>query len=59
MSYAETGKCALCGKEYTHYGNNPQPLLPDIDQRVCDECNALVVIARLQQFAEQNDKEQG
>ncbi len=43
----ETGTCAICGNNYGHYGNNPEPLLP-YERRVCDDCNAFVVIpARL------------
>jgi len=44
----ESGTCALCGNPYTHWGNNPQPVLPDYEQRVCDDCNSGVVMrARL------------
>lgn len=39
--YAETGKCSICGKEYTHWGNNAQPIN---DGRCCDECNATRVV---------------
>jgi hypothetical protein len=43
-SYPREGICALCGLPYTHWGNNPQPCLPNYEQRVCDTCNTLVVI---------------
>ena len=43
----ETGKCSLCGNEYTHYGNNPEPL-KEFEERCCDRCNMMKVIpARL------------
>lgn len=48
--YAETGICSICGKEYTHWGNNAQPIN---DGRCCDECNSTRVvperITRMQQ----------
>ena len=34
-------RCSICGKEYTGWGNNAQPVN---DGRCCDECNANVVI---------------
>ena len=43
--YKETGICCICGKEYTHWGNNA---LPVKDGRCCDECNATEILqARL------------
>lgn len=46
-NYEETGICAICGKPYEHYGNNPEPLM-EFENRVCDDCNHLYVIpARL------------
>ena len=48
MDYNEQGQCNLCGEDYYHYGNNPRPVLPNFEQRVCDSCNSTVVIpARL------------
>jgi len=41
QNFKDTGKCCLCKKEYTHYGNNALPLK---DGRCCDECNAIKVI---------------
>ena len=35
-------KCPLCGNKFRGYGNNPRPL--DIKGKVCDECNANVII---------------
>ena len=43
----ETGTCALCGGPYTHWGNNPQPVLPKYEQRVCDDCNGIVIARRI------------
>ena len=40
-NYKETGKCCICGKDYTHWGNNALPIK---DGRCCDECNNTVVI---------------
>jgi len=43
----EEGICSLCGRKYSHWGNNPEPL-KDIEERCCDECNQTKVIpARL------------
>ena len=48
--YKETGKCCICGKEYTHYGNNALPIK---DGRCCDECNSTVVMeARINNLAQ-------
>jgi len=33
--------CSICGKEYSGYGNNAQPIN---DGRCCDVCNILTVI---------------
>jgi DNA repair exonuclease SbcCD ATPase subunit len=41
----ETGTCSICGHEYTHFGNNAEPVNSG---RCCDMCNAKEVIpARL------------
>lgn len=39
--YNENGTCCICGKEYTHWGNNA---LPINDGRCCDKCNNDIVI---------------
>jgi hypothetical protein len=44
MTTPETGTCALCGDPFDHFGNNPEPVLPDFDMRVCDGCNTAVVL---------------
>lgn len=47
---AEYGTCALCDEPFDHYGNNPAPL-GEVHQRVCDRCNAALVIpARIGHF---------
>ncbi len=43
--FPKEGICALCGEEYTYWGHNPQPVLPNYEQRVCDSCNTTVVLA--------------
>ena len=51
----ETGTCCLCGKEYSHFGNNPWPLTDKEDDRCCDECNDTKVIpARISRIANKN-----
>ena len=43
--------CALCTGSYTGFGNNPQPVLEDINDRVCDDCNWNKVIpARIRSY---------
>ena len=40
--------CSICGKPYTGWGNNAEPVN---DGRCCDMCNTTVVIpARLKQL---------
>ncbi len=53
MSTKEKGVCVLCGGEYSHFGNNPQPL-SDVG-RACDVCNQDVIIARLQMLQHKAD----
>ncbi len=43
--YKETGICCICGKEYTHWGNNPWPVSENVNDRCCDDCNFSVVLA--------------
>lgn len=44
--YEETGICSICGRQYTHWGNNAWPIN---DGRCCDSCNATQVVpTRLQ-----------
>lgn len=43
--------CSLCGLEFTGYGNNPQPVLPSVEMRCCNDCNETRVIpARIQRL---------
>jgi hypothetical protein len=37
-------ECCMCGATYEGYGHNAQPIY---DARCCDDCNALVIIGRL------------
>lgn len=39
--------CCICGNHFSGYGNNPHPLVTDEGARCCDECNALVIEARI------------
>ena len=41
----ENGTCVLCGRPIRGWGNNPYPLAEDGE--CCDDCNALVIEARL------------
>lgn len=36
--------CSVCQNWYTGFGNNAQPIN---DGRCCDECNRLVLVARI------------
>lgn len=42
-------KCCICGCSIDGYGNNPYPLCAeeDVESRCCNECNDLVIKARL------------
>ena len=41
-------QCAICANEMREWeGNNPQPLLSDIADRVCRNCNDYVTATRL------------
>lgn len=44
MSRNERQTCSLCKQEFVGYGNNPQPILDNIDARCCDHCNDWFVI---------------
>lgn len=37
--------CCICGKEIIGFGNNPYPLKKE--GRCCDDCNSLVIEARM------------
>lgn len=47
--FEETGKCSICGDEYTHWGNNPEPI-KRYWERCCDDCNQLVIMKRIRQL---------
>lgn len=42
--------CCICGKTFTGWGNNPEPVMPYANEttrlvnRCCDDCNMSVVI---------------
>ena len=53
----ETGKCCLCGGDYDHWGNNPDPLSNLKGDRCCDKCNSdLVIPTRLIMMAPMTEK---
>jgi len=43
-------QCVLCGKVIIGYGHNASPLA---DGQCCEECNTLVIKARLERFIEE------
>ena len=45
------GTCVICNGNYTHYGNNPQPLAHH--GKCCDDCNTRVVMARARSWVNQ------
>ncbi len=45
--------CCICGKKFYGFGNNPWPLIKDVDARCCDECNMLVIEARIDEAVRQ------
>lgn len=56
-SYDRVEICCICGKEYTHWGNNPWPLKNENGEdfgendRCCDKCNDFKVIpARIERL---------
>ena len=41
-------ECKMCNNKMKEYeSNNPQPLLPDFNDRVCRECNDYVTASRI------------
>lgn len=42
-------KCCICKKEFIGFGNNPYPLChkDDYDSRCCNDCDNLVINARI------------
>ncbi len=49
MEKQKTYKCCICGNEFVGFGNNPYPLChkDDYESRCCDECDNLVINARM------------
>lgn len=39
-------ECCICGRAFSGYGNNPDPVVKDENARCCDDCNASVVIPK-------------
>lgn len=39
--------CCICHKVFKGFGNNPRPLVMKSGSRCCDDCNQLVILARL------------
>lgn len=51
----QTGKCCLCKYEYTHFGNNPQPLM---EGRCCNSCDLTKVVPeRIRIFKEKSNQQ--
>ena len=45
--------CSICGKISYGYGNNPWPVVKDLDAECCDECNTKYVIpARIKKYTD-------
>lgn len=51
-------KCCICGQEFEGYGNNPFPLCnkEDYNSRCCNDCNSLVIQARIFQINHKPDE---
>lgn len=41
--------CCICGKTFEGYGNNPAPVKNG--GRCCNECNSIVIYARIAEMA--------
>jgi len=41
------GVCSICGQRYTFGGNNPSPVVTDVDARCCKRCRDEVVVPEL------------
>ena len=48
MKKVKRFKCCICGKLCEGFGNNPYPL--QTEGRCCDDCNKLVIIARIKKI---------
>lgn len=52
--------CCICGKSFIGYGNNPYPVVDDLEAKCCDECNMNVVIPeRLANLIRKERKNEG
>jgi len=51
----ETFVCCICHKEFKGFGNNPDPVSEDENDRCCNNCNTNKVIpARLKELGINN-----
>ncbi len=57
MPTDEEHTCCICGRKFTGYGNNPEPL--KTEGVCCDECNEKVIEARISRFFENLKSNQG
>lgn len=48
----ETKTCCICGKTFHGHGHSPNPIKEE--GVCCDECNAKVVVARLESLKKEN-----
>jgi len=39
--------CCICFRTFEGFGNNPDPISVVKDARCCDECNGIVIQARI------------
>ena len=47
--------CCICGKKCKGFGNNPFPI--KIEGRCCDDCNMIVIAARIRSYKEEKDND--
>jgi len=54
----EERTCCICGCKFRGWGNNPWPVVQDVDARCCDLCNDTKVLsARITQMYVNSRKE--
>lgn len=52
MKDNDTHICSICGDRYTGWGNNASPVN---DGRCCDNCNTIVLVARINRIRYSRD----